>query len=291
MIMVMGEMMKRTAATILLASLLAACSGQGDDASQSDSVTEESSIGSPDIAPSAAPGVAFTYAYDFRLDDGRIAVAQEAHAAACEKLGLARCRITGLKYTIGEDEQVTAMLAVKLDPVIARQFGKQSADTIETAGGRLVNAEFSGEDEGSAIRTATTERREIEARIAEIEKRLSTLGAGDRERTALQEQLDELRSSLSGKTQAIAASEERLADTPMTFNYYGKGGVPGFRGVNPLAEAWQMFVTSAVTMISFLLQAVGALLPWALLLLLILFAARSRYAAAIARWWRRDVTE
>lgn len=291
MIMVMGEMMKRTAATILLASLLAACSGQGEDASQSDSVTEESSIGSPDIAPSAAPGVAFTYAYDFRLDDGRIAVAQEAHAAACEKLGLARCRITGLKYTIGEDEQVTAMLAVKLDPVIARQFGKQSADTIETAGGRLVNAEFSGEDEGSAIRTATTERREIEARIAEIEKRLSTLGAGDRERTALQEQLDELRSSLSGKTQAIAASEERLADTPMTFNYYGKGGVPGFRGVNPLAEAWQMFVTSAVTMISFLLQAVGALLPWALLLLLILFAARSRYAAAIARWWRRDVTE
>ena len=289
MIMLMGEMMKRTAATLLLASLLAACSGQSEDASQPQGVTEESSVGSPDIAPSAAPGVAFSYAYDFRLDDGRIAVAQEAHAAACEKLGIARCRITGLKYTIGEDEQVTAMLAVKLDPVIARQFGKQSADTIETAGGRLVNAEFSGEDEGSAIRTATSERREIEARIAEIEKRLSTLGAGDRERTALQEQLDELRSSLSGKTQAIAASEERLANTPMTFNYYGKGGVPGFRGVNPLAEAWQMFVTSAVTMISFLLQAAGALLPWALLLLLILFAVRSRYAAAIARWWRRDV--
>ena len=291
MIMVMGEMTKRTAATILFASLLAACSGQSEDASQPQGVTEESSVGSPDIAPSAAPGVAFTYAYDFRLDDGRIAVAQEAHAAACEKLGLARCRITGLKYTIGEDEQVTAMLAVKLDPVIARQFGKQSADTIETAGGRLVNAEFSGEDEGSAIRTATSERREIEARIAEIEKRLSTLGAGDRERTALQEQLDELRSSLSGKTQTIVASEDRLANTPMTFNYYGKGGVPGFRGVNPLAEAWQMFVTSGVTMISFLLQAVGALLPWALLLLLILFAVRSRYAAAIARWWRRDVAE
>lgn len=288
MIMVMGEMTKRTAATILFASLLAACSGQSEDASQPQGVTEESSVGSPDIAPSAAPGVAFTYAYDFRLDDGRIAVAQEAHAAACEKLGLARCRITGLKYTIGEDEQVTAMLAVKLDPVIARQFGKQSADTIETAGGRLVNAEFSGEDEGSAIRTATSERREIEARIAEIEKRLSTLGAGDRERTALQEQLDELRSSLSGKTQAIAASEERLANTPMTFNYYGKGGVPGFRGVNPLAEAWQMFVTSGVTMISFLLQMVGALLPWALLLSVILLAVRSRFAASIARWWRRS---
>lgn len=289
--MVMGEMMKRTAATILFASLLAACSGQSEDASQPQGVTEESSVGSPDIAPSAAPGVAFTYAYDFRLDDGRIAVAQEAHAAACEKLGIARCRITGLKYTIGEDEQVTAMLAVKLDPVIARQFGKQSADTIETAGGRLVNAEFSGEDEGSAIRTATSERREIEARIAEIEKRLSTLGAGDRERTALQEQLDELRSSLSGKTQAIAASEERLANTPMNFNYYGKGGVPGFRGVNPFAEAWQMFVTSGVTMISFLLQMLGALLPWVLLLLVILFAVRSRYATAIARWWRRDVAE
>lgn len=283
--------MRNAPAVILLALLGAACS-QREDAGQADQdVAEESSIASPDIAPSAAPGVAFAYAYDFRLDDGRIAALQEAHAGACEKLGLARCRITGLKYTVGEDEQVTAMLHVKLDPIIARRFGKQSESVVEAAGGRLINAEFSGEDEGSAIRTATTERREIVARIAEIEDKLASLGAGDRERTALQSQLEELRANLSGKKQSIAASEERLANTPMTFNYYGKGGVPGFRGTNPVAEAWHTFIASGVTMISFLLQLLGAVLPWALLLFAIVLVIRSRVGAAVRPWWQRTRTE
>jgi hypothetical protein len=69
---------------------------------------------SPDIAPSAAPGVAFAYGYDFKLADERISALQEIHAAECEKLGIARCRITGLRYTVGENEQVSAMLQVKL---------------------------------------------------------------------------------------------------------------------------------------------------------------------------------
>lgn len=279
------------ATSALLATLVAGCSGPTEEGAGSMNAVEESADASPDIAPSAAPGVAFAYAYDYRLDDSRISAAQEAHAAACERLGLARCRITGLRYTIGEDEQVTAMLAVKLDPTIARGFGKQATATIAAAGGRLVNAEFTGEDEGSAIRTATVERRETQAQIAEIEKRLAALGAGDRERTALQEQLNQLRSSASETTRTISASEEKLASTPMTFNYYGKGGIPGFRGTNPFAEAWKMFIASGVTMISFLLTVIGAVLPWAVVLLLIVLALRSRIAAALVRWWRRDTTE
>ena len=47
------------------------------------------------IAVTAAPGVAFAYHYAFRLPSDHIAAAQEAHAQAGEKLGIARCRITG----------------------------------------------------------------------------------------------------------------------------------------------------------------------------------------------------
>src|SRR5687767_9511642 len=46
--------------------------------------------GGPNISVSAAPGVAFNYRYAFRLPNARIAPAQEAHAAMCEKLGIAR---------------------------------------------------------------------------------------------------------------------------------------------------------------------------------------------------------
>ena len=58
----------------------------------------------PGIAPSAAPGVAFNYRYAFRLPGERISAVQEQHAAACEKLGLDRCRITGMRYRLVNDD-------------------------------------------------------------------------------------------------------------------------------------------------------------------------------------------
>ena len=68
----------------------------------------------PSISPTTAPGVAFSYSYDFQLADDAIAKVQEAHAAQCEGLGVARCRITGLRYSVGENDTVSAMLQVKL---------------------------------------------------------------------------------------------------------------------------------------------------------------------------------
>jgi hypothetical protein len=272
-------------AAVGLVTGLSGCSSRESMDRPEGIAAEESEPSSPDISPSAAPGVAFAYGYNFKLADERISELQETHAAACEKLGLAQCRITGLRYTVGEDEQVSAMLQVKLEPSIARQFGKGAVADVERVGGRLVNAEFSGEDEGSAIRTVSTRKADIEARIADIERRLSGLGPEDRERTELQQQLEQLRTELAAARQQISASTERLANTPMTFNYYGKGGVPGFGGENPFAEAWRLTVASAVTLISVGLKAIGVMLPWALLIFLLVLLYRSRAGRAVRRWW------
>ncbi|HMN84711.1 MAG TPA: hypothetical protein PKA74_01795, partial [Bauldia sp.] len=67
------------------------------------------------LAVTAAPGVAFNYRYAFSLPAGQIAAAQEAHAAACEQLGIARCRITGMRHQLLGENRVEAMLAFKLD--------------------------------------------------------------------------------------------------------------------------------------------------------------------------------
>jgi len=83
---------------------------------------------------------------------------------------------------------------------------------------------------------------------------------------------------------ASDAAQERLASTPMTFNYYGKGGITGFAGRNPLMDAVRSFVGSLVTMISFVLQALAVLLPWLLLLGLVILIARSRPGRALARF-------
>src|SRR4051812_15014720 len=66
-------------------------------------VSPTNSFPPPEISPPAAPGVAFNYRYAFRLPANRIGQIQEEHAAACEKLGAERCRITGMLYRLVND--------------------------------------------------------------------------------------------------------------------------------------------------------------------------------------------
>src|SRR5688572_20112414 len=78
----------------------------------------------PNISVSAAPGVAFNYRYAYRLPNARISAAQETHATMCAKLGITRCRITGMRYSLVNERDVSASLELKLDPAIARHCGK-----------------------------------------------------------------------------------------------------------------------------------------------------------------------
>ncbi len=64
-------------AALAAALVLASCGQVGTS-------EETADMASPDVRPGAAPGVAFRFAYDFRLADDRIDEVQEAHAAECE---------------------------------------------------------------------------------------------------------------------------------------------------------------------------------------------------------------
>lgn len=245
----------------------------------------------PNVSPSAAPGVAWEYAYDFELPDEAISAVQEAHASSCEALGVARCRITGLRYTVGNDDAVSAMLQVKLAPEIARQFGKQATSAVTKADGRLSNMEFEGEDTAPLSAEAVRAEAGASRRIADIEKQLANPSLKDAERAQLQQQLAGLRSDVGTAQATTASTQAKLASTPMTFNYYGKGGIAGFAGHNPVMDAARSFVSSLVAMITITLQALALLLPWALLILLIYFVVRSRPARAIGRFFKRSRDE
>ena len=105
----------------------------------------------PGLSVTAAPGVAFDYRYAFRLPSARIAAVQEQHALACERLGLARCRITGAKYRVAGEREIEAMLAFKVDPAVARAFGKTGVEAVDKAEGMLVDAELTGVEVGPAV--------------------------------------------------------------------------------------------------------------------------------------------
>lgn len=278
--------LKRTGLILMVASAgIASCSQQTDQSSASEDMAADSAS-APDIAPSTAPGVAFAYAYNFQLPDGRISQVQEGHARACEQLGTAKCRITGMTYGIDENEQVSGSLRVKLEPAIARSFGKQAWGLVEKSDGRLVNLKISGDDVGSGIDAAQRRRSELSQRIADLETKLGALPSADPGRSDLISQIEGLKEEIGGQQRAIVAGQDQLANTPMTFDYYGSGGAPGFRA-NPFREAWHTLVGTVVIAIRFLTQALAVILPLALLVGLLLLIWRS----APMRWFRRWLWE
>jgi hypothetical protein len=215
----------------------------------------------PGIAVTAAPGVAFDYHYAFRLPPARIADAQEVHAQACEKLGLARCHITGMRYSLLGDDRVAAMLAFKLDPTIARAFGKQGIASVDAADGMLVNAEITGTDAGTAIAHAQQQLGDVKARLAHIDEQLARPGLGKDARAMLEAQRAEIAQAPAQTSAQIADLRDSLATTPMEFEYESGEVVRGFDARSPFADALATITSSAQTTLIVVLQVLAVLVP------------------------------
>ena len=94
-----------------------------------DAAAERAAAG-PDVAPTAAPGVAFNYRYAFRLPAERIAEVQEQHAAVCERLGVARCRITGMLYRVVNDRRHRGDARVQARSGDRPPFGREGVGAV-----------------------------------------------------------------------------------------------------------------------------------------------------------------
>ena len=239
----------------------------------------------PGIVPTAAPGVAFNYRYGFRLPDATITVAQEAHAAACEKLGLSRCRITGMTYQLDDRERVDATLAISIDPLLARAFGRDAIAVVDKQEGRLRFAQITGEDQNPALDDAARRQGSATGTIAKLEADLAK-AKGENERVQLREQIRQMRAEIEQAQSSTVEAEAKIQRTPMTFDYSGGGATGrGFGNENPAKEAWYLFVDSLATMVGFALKALAVALPWLLLLGLFVLVWRSTLGRAIKRWW------
>lgn len=277
--------------TIALA-LSASCSKNDQRAGRVDEEKSGDTSSPPNISLSAAPGVAFNFAYDFNVPDERISATQEAHASGCEKLGLARCRITGMSYSVDQNEQVTAELDVKLDPQIARQFGKSAQQLVESNDGKLVRLQIGSSDQGQVIEQASKQRTDVATQIDQLQQELARTKLGSTAHANLLSQIQTLQQQASERSHAIEASQAALATTPMEFHYYGRGGVPGFSG-NPVRQAWHTFLTVVIWLVGILLQALAVLIPAAILLSLLIALWRTGPVRAVRRWikGREDIQD
>ncbi|WP_294322723.1 hypothetical protein [uncultured Sphingomonas sp.] len=247
--------------------ILAGCSKAPSDAPDS---------AAPGVDVTAAPGVAFSYRYSFRLPAARIAAVQEAHAAACERLGIARCRITAMRYSRSEDNDISATLGFSLAPDLARSFGRNSIRGVEAADGMLLDSEITGEDAGARIDQLAQARDAAAADRAAIDARS---GTATREGRA---ELERQRATAAGSERdaATAITEQRaaLAATPVVFDYRSGQAIRGFDPASPFTRAADLSVASARWTISTAFALIGlALPPLALALLAVLLWRRVRH--------------
>ena len=297
--------MKRHSAYLILVPtlLLAACQDASEDSIKSrelsvptesvvadvayDAAPEESAMKAPGIAPSTARNLAFEYRYAFKLPDEKIGAVQEEHAEACEVLGSARCQIIYYKYQQAEENDVEAMLAFKLDPAIARKFGRDAIASVEKAEGVLADGNVTGTNVGGEIEDSQGRSALLQAQLERLEQRLKAKLPA-KERASLQDRAEEIRRELDNEADGRGKGEVKLAMTPVQFTYTSDGGIPGFGKENPFANAFDVSATSFATMVSFVLMVAGALAPWVLLLFLIVLALRSNAASGLRKWWNRN---
>ena len=244
------------------------------------SVNAAEQAGGPNIGVTSAPGVAFNYRYAFRLPNARIATTQEAHAGMCEKLGVARCRITGMRYALVNERDVSASLELKLDPAIARQFGKDATKVVADAEGMLVEQQISGVDAGSSIEHANSGRAELQDELDRVNRELARSGLSNVVRDRLLSEAAAIRAQIRALGEQKKADEESLAKTPMVFNYGSGKTIPGFDEPQPLTYAFDRAGYNFLSAIGFLIVAVATLLPWALLAWLAVWG----YRRARSRW-------
>jgi hypothetical protein len=232
----------------------------------------------PNVGPTAAPGVAFNYRYAFRLAAQRIAEVQEQHAQVCERLTIARCRITGMHYRVVNDRDIEAMLAFKLDPAVARHFGREGVQAVVRAEGMLTESEISGTDVGTTIRAAGRSLAELEADLARIEARIRAARPADK--STLEYEAQQLRAQIRALRESRDAQQASLATTPMVFRYGSGDLVPGFGQRPTISQSLQRAGDNFVDGATMVLIVAITLLPWALALGLIWLGAR-----AVRRRW------
>lgn len=260
---------------------LSACSKTDDTAATStdaatqaaaaaDSASSANEAG-PNIGGIVAPGVAFTYDYAFTLPAKAISGVQREHAAACEKLGTERCRVTGMRYEQPSEDRVEAGLDFLLAPDLAHRFASEGIAAIERAEGKLENARVNGENVGDVVVLSQQDSAAVQAEIARIDARLKAKGLTRDERAELNSKVEALRDQLRGQAGERRTQEGKLATTPVRFAYASEGLIGGSGSFGKAASA---SLGSIGAVLSFVMLLAGVALPWIGLIALLVFGWR-----------------
>jgi len=211
----------------------------------------------------ALPKIAYDYKYNFLLPADQVAAAQQAHIAACDRLGLGRCQLVSSESGNGN----AASLKLRVASDMARRFSADLVASVAKAGGRAVDQSISAEDVSKEISDTNARIHQRELLIQRLTQILQTragkvseLVEAERSVAAAQEELDQAKAWLTELQGRVA-----MSDVEITYRAILSAASPaGSRDQGPLSEtigqSWWFFTAT----LSAVLRLLIFLAPWAI---------------------------
>lgn len=221
------------------------------------------------------PKLAYAYTLGFRLDGRKIAEAQEAHRALCERMGPTRCQLMGMQRGEADDAQTSAHLKLRVATGEARSFSDSVTRMVAKAGGRPIQTSVTTEDVSKQIVDAVARIRQREMLVARLTDILRSrrgtvaeLVEAERSVAQAQEELDQTRAWLVELRGRVAMSDFDIDYQAVTVE-----ASPAV-AKNQLGEATLGSGMAFLIAIRSLLTLLIYLAPWLLLLVPIFWIVR-----------------
>lgn len=227
-------------------------------------------VAEPPAAATQASQIAYSYEVSYALDGGSIADVEARHAALCDSLGRARCRVASSSVGDGSDDGLgggsTASGEARLivEARIAAAFGKRLDGIVAHTGGRVTHRGSTGEDVTKQVidvRARVAAKQALADRLVAL---IRTAGGGVGDLVAAEKAYADAQAELETARGEQAVLAERVAMSDITLHYASRGAGSVFAPVaHALHDAGASFGWSIAGLVMFVVVTA----PWLVLLL------------------------
>lgn len=217
------------------------------------------------------PQIAYSYRYGFNLPAGAIAQVQQAHVAACDRLGPARCQVVEMRRSSADGGGASGSLKLQVEARIARGFGAGLSKAVDGAGGALDESSTTSEDLSKKIVDTEARLRSKQALSARLMQLLQSRNGTVAELVEAERKVAEVQEEIDAAQSWLAEMRGRVSMSEIDVDYIALGG-SGF--LRPIREAGGNLAQVLGVSIAGLMVLVVGGLPWALVIGLIVWAIR-----------------
>lgn len=255
----------------------AAAPAQPREAQDAMSSTDQPTVAAP-TPPAQQPGpqpvmyLAYSYQMGLEIPANRLTGVMDAHVHACLTAGPRLCQLIGSNRSGDPNSSMSGTVDLRAEPAWLRTFMGGMSAQAAAAGGRITQQSTATEDLTRSIvdteahmRAQTALRDRLQAMLQNRPGRLSDLLDVERELARVQGDIDSTQSQL-------AVMRTRVSMSELTLTYQSSPMAVGSDTFEPLRQALAGFLNVVVIGFAAIITLVAGLLPFAIVIIPIVWA-------------------